>query len=69
MTAAQQQETTTLDPEVERIEAWRVERLERAGYSRDASEQLAARHDIDLHRAVDLLGAGCPADIALRILL
>jgi len=66
MTAA---ETIALDPELERIEAWRVERLERAGYSREAAEQLAMRHDIDLHRAVDLIGAGCPPDIALRILL
>ena len=66
MTAA---ETTALDPELELVEAWRVERLERAGYSREAAEQLATRHDIDLHHAVDLVGAGCPPDIALRILL
>ena len=65
MTAAE----TTLDPELELVEAWRVERLERAGYSREQAEQLATRHDIDLHSAVDMLGAGCPPEIALRILL
>jgi hypothetical protein len=30
---------------------------------------LAARHDVDLHRAVDLLHKGCSAELALQILL
>ena len=55
--------------EIERIEAWRMEELERAGYSIDAAAELAARHDIDLHTATDLVERGCPPDIALRILL
>jgi hypothetical protein len=55
--------------EIERIEAWRMEELERAGYSLDAAAALAARHDIDLHTATDLVERGCPADIAVRILL
>ena len=55
--------------EIERIEAWRMEELERAGYPMEAAAQLAARHDIDLHTATDLIAQGCPADIALRILL
>ena len=57
------------ETEIERIEAWRRHELERAGYSADAAERLAARHDVDLHFAVDLVERGCPPDIALRILL
>jgi len=55
--------------EAELIEAWRVAALERAGYSPAEAAEVARRHDIDLHQATDLLGRGCPADLALRILL
>jgi hypothetical protein len=57
------------EPEIERIERWRADELARAGYDRDAAEALAARHDIDLHWAAELLQRGCPPEIALRILL
>jgi hypothetical protein len=60
---------TEIRDETELIEAWRAEGLERAGYgARDAAE-IAARLDIDLHVATDLLRRGCPADLALQILL
>ena len=65
MTAADVQERS----EIERIEGWRREELERAGYSVEAAEALAARHDIDLHAAVELVERGCPPEIAIRILL
>jgi hypothetical protein len=65
MTTAELHEGT----EIDRIESWRLEELERAGYTPDAATAIATRHDIDLHYAVDLIGRGCPADIALRILL
>jgi hypothetical protein len=55
--------------ELDQVEHWRAQELVRAGYSPDAAGQLAARHDIDLHFAVDLVERGCPADVALRILL
>jgi hypothetical protein len=55
--------------ETELIEAWRAEALERAGYGAQAAAEIAARHDIDLHQAIDLLGNGCPPELALRILL
>ena len=55
--------------ETELIEAWRAEALERAGYGAVAAAEIAVRHDIDLHKATDLLEVGCPADLALRILL
>ena len=57
------------DTELERIEAWRAEELRRAGYDRRSADKLATRHDIDLHRAADLLRRGCPQELALSILL
>jgi hypothetical protein len=57
------------DTEQLRIEQWRSEELERAGYSRRAADRLAARHDVDLHRAVDLVRRGCDPELAVRILL
>jgi hypothetical protein len=41
----------------------------RAGYDPVGAADLAARYDIDLHTATDLLERGCPADLALQILL
>jgi hypothetical protein len=55
--------------ETERIERWRAEELERAGYEPRAAGKLAVRHEVDLHTAVDLLERGCPQDLALKILL
>jgi hypothetical protein len=60
---------TEMRDETELIEAWRAEALERAGYGARDAAAIATRHDIDLHLATDLLGMGCPADLALRILL
>jgi hypothetical protein len=57
------------DSEIERIEAWRAEELRRAGYDRRSAAKLASRHDVDLHKAVDLIRRGCPHDLALTILL
>jgi len=61
--------TITIDPELEIVEQWRHEALERAGYDREAATVLAASHDVDLHHAVELLQRGCPIDLALQILL
>ena len=55
--------------ERDRVHAWRVEELERAGYPPVTACLLAARADIDLHQAVALLRAGCPPDRAEAILL
>jgi hypothetical protein len=57
------------DPEHERVERWRAEALERAGYGAAAAAKLAARPDVDLHHAIGLLEHGCPPETALRILL
>ena len=66
MTAA---EAIRVETEAERIERWRSEELERAGYDPRSAARLASRLDIDLHLATDLLDRGCPAEVALRILL
>ena len=42
---------------------------EKVGYDLESAMQLAARHDVDLHLAVELVEAGCPPELALRILL
>lgn len=62
-------ELTTKDTELERIQRWRATELERAGYEPAAASLLAARPDVDLHYAIDLLRNGCDAELALRILL
>jgi hypothetical protein len=62
-------ELKTPETEIERIERWRASELERAGFDPAAAKVLAARMDVDLHYAIDLLGAGCDPELALRILL
>jgi hypothetical protein len=62
-------ETTQEGTELDRVEEWRRQELERAGYGVAGARELAQRHDIDLHAAVALLERGCPADVALKILL
>jgi hypothetical protein len=57
------------DDESERIIRWRLSELSRAGFEWRSAVVLAARPDVDLHRATALLRRGCPVDTALRILL
>ena len=59
----------TEESEQQRIERWRAEMLERAGYSTDAAAALATRQDIDLHHAIGLIEKGCTPEVAVRILL
>jgi hypothetical protein len=56
--------------EGERVQAWRQEELERAGYPRELAGEIAGRFDVDLHTAVALVREqGCAPDVAARILL
>jgi hypothetical protein len=57
------------ETEEQRVEGWRSEVLERAGYDGPSAAVLARRRDVDLHRAVELVQHGCPPAIALKILL
>jgi hypothetical protein len=61
--------TTDQETERERVERWREEALTRAGYDEAAAAELARRTDVDLHLALELVGAGCPPETAARILL
>ena len=65
---------TTMDLEVtlterDQVERWRAGQLERAGFDTSLARKLAARFDIDLHLAVELIKNGCPPELAARILL
>ncbi len=60
---------TEIREETQLVEAWRAEQLEMAGYGAQAAADLAMRHDVDLHVAIGLIAQGCPADLALKILL
>ncbi|HZQ02411.1 MAG TPA: hypothetical protein VFA88_00160 [Gaiellaceae bacterium] len=62
-------EVHTQETELERVERWRTEALEAAGYDADSAALLAARHDVDLHRAIEMVERGCAPETALRILL
>jgi len=62
-------DTTEISFEVERVELWRLDTLERAGYDAESAAVLAASPEVDLHRAVSLLERGCSVDVALQILL
>jgi hypothetical protein len=55
--------------ELERVELWRLDSLERAGYDAEAAAVLAASPEVDLHLAVSLLERGCTVELALQILL
>ena len=62
-------ELQIVETESEKVARWRAEALEKVGYDLDSALQLAARPDVDLHRAVELVESGCPPELALRILL
>ena len=54
--------------EQELVERWRAQELERAGFTADVAAELAARIDVDLHRAIELLEKGCSPELAADIL-
>ena len=62
-------DATDTNFEVERVELWRLDSLERAGYDTESAAVLAASPEVDLHLAVSLLERGCSVDLALQILL
>ena len=62
-------ELQIVETEAEKVERWRAEALERVGYDLESALTLASRADVDLHQAVELMEAGCPLELALRILL
>lgn len=59
----------TESPEVEAVLRWRFEELLRAGYDAGSALILAGHAGVDLHEATNLLVRGCPAELALQIVL
>jgi hypothetical protein len=57
-----------VETELERVERWRTSELMRVGFPGDDAVALAARTDVDLHQAIELVQRGCPPALALRIL-
>jgi hypothetical protein len=57
-----------VESELERVERWRAEELERAGYGPEDALELAGRFDVDLHTATALIERGCPPELAVQIL-
>ncbi len=67
MTASQ---LATLDvDEAAAILGWRFSQLVGAGFDVNDAAVLAARVEIDLHRATALVARGCPSGTAVQILL
>lgn len=52
--------------ETQRIVRWRLDVALALGYRLEDAATIALS-DIDLHRLADLLQAGCPSELALRI--
>jgi hypothetical protein len=58
-----------VETELERVERWRADELMRAGFDPSSAVELAARLDVDLHAATELVDRGCSPELALQILL
>jgi hypothetical protein len=64
MTAAHE----IIETELDRVERWRTAELMRVGFAGDDAVALAARMEVDLHEAIELVQRGCPPELAFRIL-
>jgi hypothetical protein len=67
-TLAAQAVLPAIDTEAIDVYCWRVEQLERAGYTEAIAHLLAENAQVDLHAACRLLARGCPEHLAYRIL-
>jgi hypothetical protein len=65
-TSSKAQQCCSPGPPVD-VRAWRSCRLLEAGFPGDLADSLAAGH-VDLHALLELVDAGCPPDLAARIL-
>jgi hypothetical protein len=50
------------------VAGWRERRLEAAGFDERTAVMLAGDCGFDLHGLINLVEAGCPPDLAVRIL-
>lgn len=56
------------EPESHRVFTWRLKVLEDAGAPREVAKRVADS-DFDLHKAADMLAAGCSPETLLKIVL
>ena len=59
---------TDADPVESTVDEWRFRQLLAAGWPEQEALLLAARHDVDLHHACELLDRGCDTELAWQIL-
>lgn len=57
------------EEQARKVHEWRLLELLRAGYDQGIAEELAARPEIDLHVACEMLSDGCEPALAAKILL
>jgi hypothetical protein len=57
-----------LEPAGARVNRWRREQLVHAGFPLPLAARLAKDPGYDLHRLIELVEAGCPPELAVRIL-
>ena len=65
---------TEMESEAARVERWRLQTLIDAGYPVPLADRLAARPEVDLHQAVELVHPSdgrkpCSPELAAEILL
>jgi hypothetical protein len=68
MAAATRMDELERRDQLDEVLRWRLRRLLQSGCTEDEARALAARPEVDLHRAVELLERGCPPELAVRIL-
>ena len=59
-------EPATADADAEKVESWQLERFLELGYPVHVAESLVVAH-ADWHTIADLIAAGCPRELAARI--
>jgi hypothetical protein len=57
-----------LPSELDRVVAWRIDRLCDAGFSAPLADMLAHDARYDVHGLLELVDRGCPPELAARIL-
>jgi hypothetical protein len=60
---------TLAEQDAAKVVRWRFSQLTRSGFPAEEAITLAARVDVGLHQAVDLVARGCAPSLAPRILL
>lgn len=59
---------TSVLPEWRRVEIWRRDYLEHAGFPPDYADSLSRNPTVDVHVAAELVAGGCPVETAVSIL-